>query len=108
MRFSIAKDALQPQKSVIIHVNEKLTKSNNPAHTFGLNGEEMPNVDKSSHLGIIRSTSKLKTENETIYQNITKARRASYSLMTAGLHGDNGLDPVTSIAIIKTYISYQS
>jgi hypothetical protein len=95
---------LQPQKSVIIPVNEKLTNSNKPTHTFRLNGEEMPNVDKSSHLGIIRSTSRLKTENATIDQNITKARRASYSLMSAGLHGDNGLDPVTSISIMKTYI----
>lgn len=95
---------LQPQKSVIIPVNEKFAKSNKPAHTSRLNGEEMQNVDKSAHLGIIRSMSRLKTENETIDQNITKARRASYSLMTAGLHGDNGLDPVTSIAIIKTYI----
>jgi hypothetical protein len=70
---------LQPQKSVIIPVNEKMAISNKPTHTFRINGEEMPNVDKSSHLGIIRSTSRLKTENETIDQNITKARRASYT-----------------------------
>jgi hypothetical protein len=31
----------------------------------------MPNVDKSSYFGIIRSTSRLKIENETIDQNIT-------------------------------------
>ena len=42
--------------------------------------------------------------NDTIDQNITKAKRASYSLMTAGLHRVNGLDPVTSISIMKTYI----
>ena len=41
---------LQPQKSVIIPVNEKLSKSNKPTHTFRINGEEMPNVEKSSHL----------------------------------------------------------
>ena len=95
---------LQPQKSVIIPVSEKLAKSNKQTHTFRLNEEEMPNVEQSSHLGIIRSTSRLKTENETIDQNITKARRASYSLMSADLNGDNGLDPVTSISILKTYI----
>ena len=44
----------QPQKSVIIPVSEKLPKSNKPTLTFRINGEEMPNVDKSSHLGIIR------------------------------------------------------
>ena len=41
---------LQPQKSVIIPVNEILAKSNKPTHTFRINGKEMPNVDKSSHL----------------------------------------------------------
>ena len=45
---------LQPQKGVIIPVSEKLPKSNKPTLTFRINGEEMPNVDKSSHLGIIR------------------------------------------------------
>lgn len=64
----------------------------------------MPIAEKSSHLGIIRSTSKSKTDNSTIEQNITKARRISYSLMNVGLHGSNGLDPVTSTAIIKCYV----
>jgi hypothetical protein len=32
-----------------------------------------------------------------------KARRATYSLMSTGLHGNNGLDPETSLQLIKTY-----
>jgi len=64
----------------------------------------MPIVEKSSHLGIIRSTRKMKTDSLAIEQNITKARRISYSLMNVGLHSNNGLDPVTSGSIIKWYI----
>ena len=36
--------------------------------------------------------------------NLKKARRALYGLMGAGLHGENGLDPVTSISLLRTYI----
>ena len=64
----------------------------------------MPTIDNSSHLGIIRSTSRTETENRTVDQNITKARRTSYSLMSTGLHANSGLDPNTSVAIIKCYI----
>jgi len=33
-----------------------------------------------------------------------KARRSLYSLLSAGLHGETGLDPVTSIHLLKVYI----
>jgi hypothetical protein len=39
-----------------------------------------------------------------IEQNITKARRTAYSLLSAGFHGVNGLDPMTSLSLYKTYI----
>jgi hypothetical protein len=39
-----------------------------------------------------------------ILLNNVKHFISSYSLMSAGLHGDNGLDHVTSISIMKTYI----
>ena len=61
-------------------------------------------VEKSAHLGILRSKSKEKTEATHIEQNITKARRTAYSLLSAGFHGVNGLDPMTSLSLYKTYI----
>ena len=61
-------------------------------------------VEKSAHLGILRSKSKEKTEAIHIEQNITKARRTAYSLLSAGFHGVNGLDPMTSLSLYKTYI----
>ena len=40
----------------------------------------------------------------TVDENIKKARHTAYSLMSAGFHGNNGLDPSTSIHILKTYV----
>jgi hypothetical protein len=40
----------------------------------------------------------------TVTENITKARRALYSLMGTGLHGENGLDPETAMSMIRTFI----
>jgi hypothetical protein len=38
-----------------------------------------------------------KTENSQIEQNITKARRTAYSLLSTGFYGKNGLDPITFV-----------
>lgn len=102
MYSSLHHYTLQPQKSVIIPINQKPKNVENLE--FKLKSNVMPVVEKSAHLGISRSTSKRKTDGHTIEQNITKARRTSYSLMNLGLHGNNGLDPTTSTAIIKCYV----
>ena len=57
----------------------------------------MPTVEKSAHLGILRSKLNQKTENSQIEQNITKARRTAYSLLSTGFYGKNGLDPITFV-----------
>ena len=62
---------------MIIPINRKRKFSQDV--TFKLSKENMPITDKSSHLGIVRSTTRTKTENETIEQNITKVRRTSCS-----------------------------
>jgi hypothetical protein len=49
-----------------------------------INQNNMLLVEKSAHLGILRSKSKEKTEATHIEQNITKARRTAYSLLSAG------------------------
>ena len=38
---------------------------------------------------------------ETVNNNIQKARRTCYSLMPAGLQGNSGLDPAACIHLIK-------
>ncbi|VDI53577.1 Hypothetical predicted protein [Mytilus galloprovincialis] len=67
-----------------------------------LNDTVMPVVDKASHIGITRSQNN--SAQTTVEENLKKTRRAIYSLMGTGLHGENGLDPETSIAMLRTYI----
>ena len=95
---------LQPLKSVVIPVKPSQRKKDIKDTQILLNENEMPVVDKSAHLGILRWTSCKTTENETTDQNIAKARRAAYSLMSTGLHGQNGLGPITSSFLIRTFI----
>jgi hypothetical protein len=40
----------------------------------------------------------------TVDENIKKSSRAMHSLMGAGLHGENGIDPATSISLLRPYI----
>ena len=39
----------------------------------------------------------------TATENTRKARRALYSLMGTGLHGENGLDPQTAMSMIRVF-----
>jgi hypothetical protein len=95
---------LQPQKSVIIEINNTKRNHRDRQPPIKINQNNMPVVEKSAHLGILRSKSKEKTEATHIEQHITKARRTAYSLLSAGFHGVNGLDPMTSLSLYKTYI----
>ena len=95
---------LQPQKSVIIPVKSTLQKKNSHQINVQLNGQEMPIIDESSHLGIMRSTSIQKTQTATIERNINKARKTAYSLMSIGMHGENGIDPITAVHLYKTFV----
>ena len=67
---------LQPQKSVIIEINN--TKRNHrdrqPPIKINQNSMQLHVVEKSAHLGILRSKSKEKTQATHIEQHITKAR----------------------------------
>jgi hypothetical protein len=48
----------------------------------------MPIVTQASHIGIQKSENC--SAMTTVTENIRKARRALYSLMGTGLHGENG------------------
>ena len=91
---------LQPTKSVILPVKTSNRLFDNI--DLDLNGELMPVVDKTPHIGIQRAFKD--SASATIEENLKKARRSLYSLMASGLHGENGLDPVTAISLVKTYI----
>ena len=50
----------------------------------------MSTVVKTMHGGICRSAD---TDKTAVTEDVKKARKTLYSLMSAGLHGENGLDP---------------
>ena len=70
-------------------------------YQWTLKGEPMPNVTQTMHMGIMRSAN---TEQSATQENIQKARRTLYSLMSSGLHGENGLDPESAIHLMQTYV----
>lgn len=57
-----------------------------------MNGEKMPVVKEAVHMNILRSED---SQESAVSHNIEKA---------ACVHGNNGLDPETSIHLLQTYI----
>ena len=93
---------LQPVKSVVIEILNKLRRSREKSNnSWDLDGDNMPTVDKTMHVGICRSAG---TDETAVAENVKKARRTLYSLMSAGLHGENGLDPETSLHLYHIYV----
>ena len=56
---------------------------------FGL--KKLSVVDKTIHTGIVRAKSHEESIKEPVSENIKKARRTLYSLMSSGVHAENGL-----------------
>ena len=96
---------LQPQKSVAIRIKPSSTRKISERHQYTLGDGIMPNVEKAVHLGVIRTSSAKQNVEENVQENITKARRSAYALFGCGFHGENGLDPETTIHLFKTYIT---
>ena len=68
-----------------------------------LEGKDMPIVAQAAHIGIQKSET-INSTQSTVNENIKKATRALYSLMGVGLHGENGIDPETTISLLRTYV----
>ena len=93
---------LQPVKSVVLSVPAKRDKdSSDDAYVWTMKGDPMPNVTEIMHMGILRSSM---SEQSAVKENIRKARQTLYSLMSSGLHGENGLDPETAIHLMQIYV----
>ncbi|KAK3089516.1 hypothetical protein FSP39_004221 [Pinctada imbricata] len=93
---------LQPLKSVIVPVTGKGNKKSVTQLAWTLGDKPMPIVDQTSHIGIVRVDTNKPTAH--VDNNILKAQRALYSMMSSGLHGENGLDPETSVHLLRTYV----
>ena len=92
---------IHPEKSAIIR---KYLPRNcvETSSTWTLGEQELSQVSKSTHLGLIRSTSDDTQAN--IDDRISCARRTFYSLTSTGLHGSNGLKPTTLYRIYMLYV----
>ena len=83
-------------KTLLYYPNEEL-------QPILLNGHPVPLVDKLTHLGIERHANSA-SATEVISARIASARATAYSLMGAGLHGINGLNPVAARSILQAYV----
>ena len=90
---------IQPVKSVVLPVPYGDIKDCDIQ--IKVDNKNLPNVSQTMHMGIMRSAN---TQESAVQENIKKSRMTIYSLMGAGLHGENGLDPDTSIHLLQTYV----
>lgn len=96
---------LQPSKTNTIRIKPSNRYSKGkPIHLLHLNESDFPEVEEATHIGLKQTALNSKTAEINVENNMKKARRATYSLMASGLHGQNGLDPETSLQLVKTYI----
>jgi hypothetical protein len=93
---------LQPTKSVVLQVKSKCKSMEINEGFWKLNDCNMPIVTQASRIGIQKSENC--STMTTVTENIRKARRALYSLMGTGLHGEDGLDPKTAMSMIRAFI----
>ena len=100
--YSIMEEFLiQPDKSVVLPVPSKAAEKPDSDIQIMVADKAMPVVTQTMHMGIMRSAN---SQESAVQENIKKARRTVHSLMGAGLHGENGLDPDTSIHLLQTYV----
>ena len=96
---------LHPKKSCITVFGSKqqreLWKDVSP---WSIGENTLPVVDCTTHLGIRRDASSPNPVSEQISERVCTGRRTAYALMGAGLHGLNGLHPLVSLHIYKTYV----
>ena len=85
-------------KSVILKID---AAEEDQDYVWTPNGKPMPVVTESMHVGVLRSAL---TQITALAENVKKARRTLYNLMSSGCHGHNGLDPETSIHLLQTYV----
>ena len=72
---------------------------------FDLNSKKLEVVDTYTHIGIER-TSGVTVAGEIGEKAVKTARRTAYSLMGAGFHGYNGINPKVSIRLWNVYIVF--
>ena len=92
-------------KTKVFIANSVLSKEKwNENGAFTLNGKDVEVVDECVHLGIQRDSKSRSGHIKTVDERIQSARRCAYSLMGAGLHGQNGVNPMVSLTMWNVFI----
>lgn len=98
---------IHPQKSSIsiMGLTDSEMEYLKEVKPWRINGTPLNIKNGFTHLGIqYEFTTKHGTENTTIEDRLEKGRNTTYSLMGAGLHGVNGINPITSHHMYKIYV----
>jgi hypothetical protein len=91
---------INASKSAVLVYNRKKSTSGSP---LTLCGEVIPEVDVTTHLGVLQGTA-ASLNKVRIDTNVNLARRSLYSLMGIGLYGNSSLNPTTKIKIYDLYV----
>ena len=89
---------ISESKSKVMIFNEKRTDSR--VDEFYLHDKPLEIVSEYTHIGMEH----LASGKEMNSERIKMARRTCYSLMGAGMHGYNGINPEVIIKLWNTYI----
>ena len=90
------------KSKVLIYNSKTLTQVWKDAKPFMLGKEALEITEDYTHLGILSST--MKGHEQLTDESIKLARRTTYGLMGAGLHGNSGINPLVSAKLITTFI----
>ena len=91
---------IQTTKSSSLPLHLSMESKKNSSDTcVTLDGEQIPSVFETVHLGIDRNTRSL----VDIKKKLQLGRRTLYSLMGAGAYGNSGLNPPVSFHMWKTF-----
>ena len=87
---------IHPTKSTVTPLYQPKSKQTT-REEWNLAGNSVPIEPQFTHLGLKWKAGRARPN---ISKCVTAARRTAYSLLGAGLHGRNGLDPMTSMRIM--------
>ena len=91
---------IHPTKSTVTPLYQPKSKQTTQGE-WNLAGNSVPIEPQFTHLGLEWKAGRARPN---ISKCVTAARRTAYSLLGAGLHGRNGLDPMTSMRVITLYV----
>ena len=97
-------DVSDTKTKVIIANSVLSTVKWNENGTFTLNGKDVEVVDECVYIGIHRDSKSRSGHTKTVDKRIQSAWRCAYSLMGAGLHGQDGVNPMVSLTMWNVFI----